>query len=223
VHTLAAQALGIDVDQTDADSIGAAAAYVVEHEADLPPYFVSAMKVPAEQHVKVLAATQRNVDNSVSKTCNGARTDTVDDVARLYDMARQLGCKAVSYYRDGSRDGQVLTTIKTPPDPEVAAEPKPTSVLSTVAPPEPLAAVYESDDRAPDRIDRPKELQGATWQIKFDDGNLYVTVNHDGNEILEIFVTGPISSSVGKLASKMLRGGFHPLKTEQQQPEGRTE
>ena len=25
-----------------------------------------------EQHVQVLAATQRNVDNSVSKTCNGA-------------------------------------------------------------------------------------------------------------------------------------------------------
>jgi hypothetical protein len=83
--------------------------------------------------------------------------------------------------------------------------------VSTVSLPEPPAPVYESEDRAPDRIDRPKELQGATWQIKFDAGNLYVTVNHDGNEILEIFVTGPISSSVGKLASKMLRGGFHPL------------
>ena len=32
VHTLAAQALGIDVDQTDQESIDAAAAYVVEHE-----------------------------------------------------------------------------------------------------------------------------------------------------------------------------------------------
>src|SRR6266566_484885 len=74
VHTLAAQALSIDVDQTDQDSIAAAAAYVVTHEQELPAYFVSAMNVPAEQHVKVLAATQRNVDNSVSKTCNGAMT-----------------------------------------------------------------------------------------------------------------------------------------------------
>jgi ribonucleoside-diphosphate reductase alpha chain len=211
VHTLAAQVLGIDVDQTDADSIAAAAAYVVEHEANLPPYFVSAMNVSAEQHVKVLAATQRNVDNSVSKTCNGASTDTVDDVARLYDLARKLGCKAVSYYRDGSRDGQVLTTITTPTQRDSHFAPEAESAASTVSQLEPPTPVYETEERSPDRIDRPKELQGATWQIKFDAGNLYVTVNHDGNEILEIFVTGPISSSVGKLASNMLRGGFHPL------------
>src|SRR5688572_11781979 len=37
VHTLAAQALGIDVDQCDQESIDAAAAYVVEHERELPP------------------------------------------------------------------------------------------------------------------------------------------------------------------------------------------
>src|SRR4029078_958440 len=117
--------------------------------------------------------------------------------------ARQLGCKAVSYYRDGSREGQVLQTIKADspaPKPEIVEPPMP----------EPPAAVLAADDRAPDRVDRPKELQGATWQIPFDAGNLYVTVNHDGKEILEICVTGPISASVGKLASKMLRGGFHP-------------
>ncbi|MGH9958597.1 MAG: hypothetical protein ACREBC_15940 [Pyrinomonadaceae bacterium] len=28
---------------------------------------------------------------------------------------------------------------------------------------------------------------------------------------MEIFVTGPISGSVGKLASKMMRGGFHAM------------
>ncbi|HEX6047094.1 MAG TPA: adenosylcobalamin-dependent ribonucleoside-diphosphate reductase, partial [Pyrinomonadaceae bacterium] len=72
VHTLAAQALGIDVDQCDQESIDAAAAYVVEHERELPPHFISAMNISAEQHVHVLAAAQRNVDNSVSKTCNGA-------------------------------------------------------------------------------------------------------------------------------------------------------
>jgi hypothetical protein len=30
------------------------------------------------------------------------------------------------------------------------------------------------------RIERPKELKGATWQIPFDGKNLCVTVNHDG-------------------------------------------
>jgi ribonucleoside-diphosphate reductase alpha chain len=209
VHTLAAQALGIDVDQTDPQSIAAAAAYVVAHEHELPSYFVSAMTVPAEQHVHVLAATQRNVDNSVSKTCNGARTDTVSDVAQLYQLARQLGCKAVSYYRDGSREGQVLTSIKS--DSQAAKVAEPILTPEPVHTPEPPPRVLEPEERAPDRMDRPRELQGATWQIKFDAGNLYVTVNHDSKEILEIFVTGPISSSVGKLASKMLRGGFHAL------------
>lgn len=35
-----------------------------------------------------------------------------------------------------------------------------------------------------------------------------MTVNTDGKQILEVFATGPISGSVGLLASKMLRGGF---------------
>ncbi len=70
----------MDVDQTDQESIDAAAAYVVEHESELPPYFISAMNISAEQHVHVLAAAQRNVDNSVSKTCNGAVNDTVESV-----------------------------------------------------------------------------------------------------------------------------------------------
>src|SRR5438445_284611 len=112
VHTLAAQALGVDVDQTEQDSIDAAASYVVEHEHELPSYFISAMSISAEQHVHVLAAAQRNVDNSVSKTCNGAVNDTVESVDHLYRLARQLGCKAVSYYRDGSRENQVLTSMK---------------------------------------------------------------------------------------------------------------
>ncbi len=58
------------------------------------------------------------------------------------------------------------------------------------------------------RIERPRELSGATWQIPFDGQNLYVTVNHDGKMIQEVFATGPISGGVGLLASKMLRGGF---------------
>jgi ribonucleoside-diphosphate reductase alpha chain len=58
------------------------------------------------------------------------------------------------------------------------------------------------------RMERPRELVGATWQIPFDGQNLYVTVNHDGVDILEVFATGPISGGVGLLASKMLRGGF---------------
>ena len=195
VHSLAASALGLDVDQTDEASIATAATYVVEHLNELPPYFITAMDISPEQHVHVLAATQRNVDNSVSKTCNGAESDTVESVHALYMMARNLGCKAVSYYRDGSRNDQVLTTIK-------KEEP---SAASVSDPPEPLPFV----DEPPDRPARPKELAGSTWQISFDGQKLYVTVNHNGIRIQEVFVTGPISSSIGKLASEMLRGPYH--------------
>src|SRR6266478_2902791 len=132
VHSLAAQSLGIDVDQTEQESIDKAADYVCEHESELPPHFISAMNISAEQHVHVLAAAQRNVDNSVSKTCNGAVNDTVESVDHLYRLARQLGCKAVSYYRDGSREGQVLTSMKQEPKAETATVVTTTTVVEAL-------------------------------------------------------------------------------------------
>jgi ribonucleoside-diphosphate reductase alpha chain len=252
VHPLAAQALGINVDQTDQESIDAAATYVCEHEGELPPYFISAMNISAEQHVHVLAAAQRNVDNSVSKTCNGAVDDTVESVDRLYRLGRQLGCKAVSYYRDGSRDNQVLTSMKADAKSETACNTEATAEVLDAPPASHADAAHlvaidpekealaraeagalvreQADDEAkaeaefaarlrsedgitaPEltaiRIERPRELSGATWQIPFDGQNLYVTVNHDTRMIQEVFATGPISGGVGLLASKMLRGGF---------------
>ena len=227
VHTLAAQALGINVDQYDQESIDAAAAYVVEHEQELPPHFISAMNISAEQHVHVLAAAQRNVDNSVSKTCNGAVNDTVESVDALYRLGRQLGCKAVSYYRDGSRENQVLNSMKAEEpkgeiacNPEAVVEPldetvsvaEATAADDASARQEAIAREHSETIKVPTvtaiRIERPRELRGATWQIPFDGQNLYVTVNHDGKMIQEVFATGPISGGVGLLASKMLRGGF---------------
>ena len=134
VHTLAAQALGIEVDQTQQESIDYASEYVCQHESELPPQFISAMNISAEQHVHVLAAAQRNVDNSVSKTCNGAVDDTIESVDNLYRLGRQLGCKAVSYYRDGSRDNQVLTSMKAEDKKETEVKPE-ASVEVMDAPP----------------------------------------------------------------------------------------
>lgn len=159
-------------------------------------------------------------------TCNGARSDTIESVDRLYRLARELGVKAVSYYRDGSRENQVLTAVTAEPKGETACDPMITTeqtIAETVAGEESEAGERRAiemtaEQSAPEsvrqstasaaRIERPRELRGATWQIPFDGQNLYVTVNHDGEEILEVFATGPISGGVGLLASKMLRGGF---------------
>ena len=175
----------------------------------------------------MLAAAQRNVDNSVSKTCNGAVDDTVESVDALYRLGRQLGCKAVSYYRDGSRENQVLTSMKAEEpkgeiacNPEAVVEPLDEAVSAAEAVAaddasarqEAIAREHSEIIKVPAvtaiRIERPRELRGATWQIPFDGQNLYVTVNHDGKMIQEVFATGPISGGVGLLASKMLRGGF---------------
>lgn len=112
VHPLAAEALGLTVDFYSEDSIKENAEYVMANKHKLPDYFVSAMDIPAEEHVRMLAVAQKNVDNSVSKTCNGGADDTTEDVDKLYRLARDLGCKCVAYYRDGSRDNQVLTNMQ---------------------------------------------------------------------------------------------------------------
>jgi ribonucleoside-diphosphate reductase alpha chain len=213
VHTLAAEALGMEVDQTDEESIKRAAQFVVENEDKLPPYFISALNITSKQHVHVLAAAQKNVDNSVSKTCNGAKDDTIESVDELYRLARDLGCKCVSYYRDGSRQGQVLTSMKTEEKKAETAETEKIVVeecneITTFETMPQANKKPESKTKKPEHVDRPRELQGSTWRIPFDTANLYVTVNHDGQNVLEVFATGPISESVGLLASRMLRGGF---------------
>jgi ribonucleoside-diphosphate reductase alpha chain len=182
------------------------------------------MGIKSIEHVHVLAAAQKHVDNSISKTCNGARNDTVESVDELYHLARKLGCKAVSYYRDGSREGQVLSTMKTDSEKGPKVEEKidsethyvdyllalpdhPPAVSQEIST-SPRHSLAESQENAGQRVERPRELQGSTWRIPFENQNLYVTVNHDGHLILEVFVAGPISAGVGLLASKMLRGGF---------------
>ena len=54
---------------------------------------------------------------------------------------------------------------------------------------------------------RPIELVGITSMVQFDSGKLYVTVNHDGENVVEIFVKGIISNAVGMLSSKLLQTG----------------
>ncbi|USB32196.1 adenosylcobalamin-dependent ribonucleoside-diphosphate reductase [Paenibacillus sp. YPG26] len=87
--------------------------WIDEHPGEeLPDYFVTAMDLSAEDHIRVQAAIQRWVDSSISKTANCPADFTVEDTKRLYELAFDLGCKGVTIYRDGSRDVQVLQTEK---------------------------------------------------------------------------------------------------------------
>jgi len=74
----------------------------------LPPYFVTALDLTPEEHVKTQAAIQRWIDASISKTHNTPNDFTVEQMRELYELMYELGCKGGTVYRDGSRDEQVL-------------------------------------------------------------------------------------------------------------------
>jgi ribonucleoside-diphosphate reductase alpha chain len=72
--------------------------------------FNTANNISPEYHIRMQAAFQQYCDSAISKTTNFAHTASAEDVRAIYELAYDMKCKGVTVYRDGSRDGQVLST-----------------------------------------------------------------------------------------------------------------
>ncbi|HUX01526.1 MAG TPA: adenosylcobalamin-dependent ribonucleoside-diphosphate reductase [Phycisphaerae bacterium] len=81
---------------------------VAEIPEDVRRVFVTAHEIQAAWHVRLQAAFQEHVDNAVSKTVNLPHEATPEDVAEVYRMAYEMGCKGITVFRDRSRQRQVL-------------------------------------------------------------------------------------------------------------------
>src|SRR5699024_8201121 len=137
-----------------------------------------------------------HTDNAVSKTVNFPKEATQADIQEVYQLAYELGCKGVTVYRAGSREGEVLTVGH-----KKAEE---TQESITLQKPHPRR--------------RPMVTTGQTVRIKTGCGSLYVTINEDEQGICEVFSTigkaggcaGAFSEATARLVSLSLRSGVEP-------------
>ncbi len=131
-------------------------------DADLPAYFVNAQTLPPADHVKMQAAAQKWVDSSISKTINCPEDISFEAFKDVYMQAWDEGCKGCTTYRPNDVTGSVLTVSESEEKP--AAE----------RPDDDGDVVYIAEP-----LDRPQELEGLTYKLKWPDSNhaIYITIN----------------------------------------------
>jgi len=173
----------------------------------LPAYFVSALQMPASEHLAMMEAVQPFVDTAISKTVNVPEDYPYEDFQGLYLEAWRAGLKGLATYRPNDILGAVLSTT-----PQAKAEEEPETRPKV----DPMRSVIES---------RPKgTLNAVAEKIEYwtQQGRqtLYLVVSFlpldDGRErAIEFFMpvgqSGEsqqwITSSM-RLLSLAARGGF---------------
>ena len=168
-------------------------------EVKRPDWFVSAIDLTPQDHVKVQAMIQKYVDASISKTVNAPNNDTVENVKKLYNLAYKLGCKGVTYMREGSRPG-VLERKKEDKKEEETEKQLPLTNGYRIKP-------------------RPMAVHGTTYRIPTPVGTAYITINtNGGDEPLEVFINGvgragsdlyAMAEGLGRIISLALRYSSH--------------
>ena len=123
----------------------------------LPPAFVGALEMSAQDHVAMMEAVQPFVDTAISKTVNVPADCPYEDFQDLYLQAWRARLKGLATYRPNDILGAVLETMPqvgagpaadaAPPAGDATAAAPPAALLATSAgraAPDPLRAVIES-------------------------------------------------------------------------------
>jgi ribonucleoside-diphosphate reductase alpha chain len=159
--------------------------------------FVVSADITPDEHVRMQAAIQAFVDNSISKTCNFPESAVEDDVAKAYFTAWELGCKGLTVYVTGSRDKVVLETKATAKKKEDNKDDQPVEVSTPIA-----------------KKPRPRKLHGETFRIGTPLGTAFITINiNGGDQPFEVFLnvgkagsdTAAVAEALGRLISLILR------------------
>ena len=118
--------------------------------APLPPQFVTALEMPALDHLRMMEAVQPYIDTAISKTVNVPADYPYADFKDLYTEAWRAGLKGLATYRPNSVTGSVLS-VAAP-----ASEPAPGGASPD---PDPLRKRFES---------RPLgELESLTSKVEY--------------------------------------------------------
>lgn len=168
--------------------------------------FVVSSDITADEHVRMQAALQAFVDNSLSKTVNFPAGATAEDVATAYTLAWKLGCKGITVYVTGSREKVVLETNATASGKKKAEE-----QVGLAGYDEQKGQLYIWHDT---KKPRPRFLKGYTYSIETPLGKTFVTINENGgDQPFEVFIstakagsdTAAVSEAIGRLISFILR------------------
>ncbi len=78
-------------------------------ETDLPNFFITAHEIDPKMRVRIQGVIQKHIDASISSTVNLPRSTTPEQISEVYMLSWEMGCKGITVYREGSREGVLIT------------------------------------------------------------------------------------------------------------------
>ena len=168
----------------------------------LPEYVITAHNIDPFFRVKMQGVIQNYIDSSISSTVNLAEDVTLETVADIYMTAYKSGLKGITVYREGSREGILVTENQdSKKEKEIS-----NSISEDISQVSPMPRV------------RPVSTNGETRRIRTGEGSLYITINEDEKGLCEVFTTigkaggnaAAQSEAISRLISLALRSGVNP-------------